>query len=135
MTGDNPNTCLQKYHIDIATASLHCTVHCTGLLNRTQKMGRLSPHSFTTEDWFHTLHDTQTVWKHTGHTTRPFIPVVDRGRRVYSDSHQKHHTRDGRGSTANLTSGLARIRWQYSYMAETIPRKCTSRSDMVPMDN
>ena len=37
------------------------------------------PHN---EDWFHTLHDTQTVWKQTGHTTRPFIPVVDRGERV-----------------------------------------------------
>ena len=63
-----------------------------GLMNRnTQiKSGEAVstfPHK---EDWFHRLHDTQTVWKETGHTTRPFIPVVDRGERVYRDSHQNN---------------------------------------------
>ena len=55
-----------------------------GLLNRnTQiKSGEAVATFPNNEDWFHTLHNTQTVWKQTGHTTRPFIPVVDRGESV-----------------------------------------------------
>ena len=66
------------------------------------RVGKLSPHSLTTEDWFHTLHDTQTVWKQTGHTTRPFIPVVDRGEWVYRDSHQKHQRWQREHSKADI---------------------------------
>ena len=82
----------------------------------TRRMG-MTP----TAEWIHTVHDKQTGWKQKGQTNSLFIPIVDRGRRIYRDSHQKHLTGVGRRSTARLTSGLTRIRWQYSYMAEAIP--------------